>query len=200
MNNNKVLLSGFPSNTDEMLKIVDITTNNVLSKIGRIDIQNTSLPNNTWRAAYEGFLYLQPSENKAIIACRYTDEVCLFDLKTGQQKSIGGPEHFSPAFKPLKEKAMDDYSIARTGETRFAFICGAVTERYIYLLYSGKKEKEDNSRFGKDVFIYDWEGMPAKHFLLDRYASGIAISPDDKDLYIADSETGDILKSSTSTN
>src|SRR5690606_2836991 len=83
----------------------------------------------------------------------------------------------------------------RTEKTRFAFVTGSVTNKYIYLLYSGKLNLVVNPNFGRIIYVYDWDGNPIKEIVLDRDIMSLTVSEDDKTLYAYDPNTGFIMES-----
>lgn len=82
----------------------------------------------------------------------------------------------------------------RTDETRYAFVNGAVTDKYIYLLYSGKLNSGIHPEYGKYIYQYDWSGDPIKKWVLDREILSLGLSHDDKTLYAYDPNNGNILQ------
>ena len=66
------------------------------------------------------------------------------------------------------------------------------TQEYIYLLYSGKKYKEDQYWYGNKVFVIDWEGEPVIQFNLNQDVTKITVDANNELLYAATSrENGD---------
>lgn len=191
MSSDKLLESGIYT-APEYLSILDLKGDNPEKFIGEFVPPNKIFPINTWKAAYEGFLFLKPREDSAVLACRYSDRFVLFDIKSGNYKTLSGPLNFSPSFDQIKGI---EYPVSRNDETRFAFLGGTVTNQFIYLLFSGLKEKDHNFNYGKLIFVYTWSGNPIRLLLLDRYVSSIAVSEDNNILYAIDPNSNAILKS-----
>ena len=63
------------------------------------------------------------------------------------------------------------------------FLDGTTSDKYIYLLYSGKSYDEGGFEKGKYVVIFDWEGNKIKVLELDREAYGITLDKEDNELY-----------------
>ncbi len=191
MKGGKILKSGV-FHIPQYLQVSKLETNRQINVMGNFEKPDNTLPLNTWKAAYEGFLFLRPSNDKAVISCRYADRIILFDLKRGTHKLIIGPKQFEPKFIPMNYA---DHAISRSNKTTFAFLGGTVTEKYIYLMYSGKKENEANFNLSNCLYVYDWNGKPVKELKLDRYVSGIAISSNNKEIYGIDVTGNKIVKS-----
>lgn len=188
----KLLNSGI-FHVPEYLQITDVSKDVPVKSIATFVRPDSTLPLNTWKAAYEGFLMLKPSNDKAVIACRYADRITLFDLKTGKYKIIIGPTHFEPEFVPMNYA---DHAISRNDKTIFAFLKGGVvTENYIYLMYSGKKQGEPNFNLSNCIYVYNWDGKPIKTLKLDRYVSAIGVSADNSELYAIDPESNVLVRS-----
>lgn len=189
MADGKLLRSGIFDSPD-YLEINDVANDTLISSLATFNDYGKTYAPNTWKAAYEGFLFLQPSEGAAVVACRYTDQIDLFDLKTGKHRMISGPEGYAPSFDPTPGV---DHAILRKDDTRFAFLDGTVTNKHIYLMYSGRSRKEKNYNKSNAVYVYDWNGRPVRQLQLDRYVSGIAVSADDQNFYAIDQAQRAIL-------
>jgi hypothetical protein len=72
---------------------------------------------------------------------------------------------------------------ARDNNTRFAFLRGKVTNRYIYLLYSGYNSESEHLHYGQQLFVYDWQGKPVEKIALQDDVLDFAVTADDKVLY-----------------
>jgi hypothetical protein len=76
-------------------------------------------------------------------------------------------------------------------DERNGFITAAVTEKYIYALYSGKVmdrrtiESLANTFLSEYVYVFDWQGKPVKRYQLDQEVRSIAVDKNDETLYAA---------------
>lgn len=194
LDGNMLMLSGFPHNP-YLLEVLNLISGEPVKQIGSFIPPNNSLPLNTWKAAYESFLFVKPDETKAILAGRYTDNLKIFDLKTDTFISISGPENFDPIIHPLNNPKTDFYSISFTDNTRFAFIGGYVTDNLIYLLFSGKTMDQPNFNLSDEIHVFDWNGIPLKKINLNTFIKSIAVSQGDSILYAIDPINSFIYKS-----
>lgn len=77
------------------------------------------------------------------------------------------------------------------------FITAAVSEEFVYSLYSGKNfdhrsiEKLTRAYFSQYVYVLDWEGKPVKRYKLDQEVRSIAIDARNNMLYGASHEGGE---------
>lgn len=183
LDSNTLLESGMFDIPQNYMQILNLATSTPLSQIEKFVAPSNRFPPNTWKGAYEGFLFLKPDEKAAAIACRYADRVTFFDLDSNHYKIITGPQNFEPSFIPIPQNtSTKNYSISRTNITVFTFLDGASTNEYLYLMFSGKKGQENNSNLRNVVYVYNWKGKPIEKLQLDRQVSGICISNDNKDL------------------
>jgi len=134
------------------------------------------------KMAYESFLFLKPTGNKCVLACRYADQIEVVDLDSRKSKLIKGPEGFEPDVMVMVGSDGKKLS-ARNADTRFAFVNGKVTDKYIYLLYSGNKEDSGHFNYGKYIYVYDWNGTPVKKIELKDYISDFVVTKDDNFIY-----------------
>lgn len=188
------LLSTGIFHVPQYITITDLTSGELVRALGKFKAPNSKLPLNNWKAAFEGLLFLKPSEEKAVIASRYTDIIRIFDMKSEEYTTISGPDHYMPKFVPGRNKDMNDYSIVVSPKTKLAFIDGAVTDNYIYLIYSGKEHDKKEYYLGREIFVFDWEGNQVRRLILDRGIYDIAVTNDDKTIYAADFLSKKIVK------
>jgi hypothetical protein len=165
------------------IQLIDLPSDQVIKAFGQYDTAPKGIDPAAWRNANESFLFLQPKGEKLVSACRFTDKIEIFNLSTFKSKIISGPENYEPEFNPIKFNG--SYIIERNEKTRFAFVNGYVTDKYIYLLYSGNNHMSEHLDYGKTIFVYDWEGNAIKKLNLPAYISCFAIS-NDKTAYIFD--------------
>jgi len=170
---------------------IDLRSGKVLKAFGKYDKTPTGIPAMSWRTANESFLFLKPNQKMLVSAYRYTDKIEIFDLATLKSKVISGPESFNIEFKPMQFHGKD--IMERVEGTRFAFVGGHMTDKYIYLLYSGNKHMSEHVDFGKSIFVYDWDGNPIRKINLPNYVSCFAVK-DDKELYVFDVDAHYIKK------
>ncbi|MBK6826270.1 MAG: hypothetical protein IPG86_05130 [Chitinophagaceae bacterium] len=152
-------------------------------------------PLNTWRESFISFLFKHPDQSMAVLACRFTDQLDFVDLKTGKSRVVKGPENFPAMFGSIYSNGRDH--LERTEDTRFAFVSGTVTAKYVYLLYSGNHEVDGAGNLnstGKKVYVYDWAGKPVRVLNFPQYISCISVNDDDSLLYAFDTDREMIIR------
>jgi hypothetical protein len=188
-----IIKSGTENDIRETLQITGLKNDTPVRLLGKLPPTPDNIPLSSWKHANLGYLFLNPDENKAAFACKYSDMLQIVDIKTGRGINIKGPENFDPEFIPIK--AGNNYLSQTTEKTIYAFTNGAVTGRYIYLLYNGNKEDDEHHTDGKYIYVYDWNGSPVKKIQLDRYITGFAITDDDSVIYAFDEAGQCIVRS-----
>ncbi|MBG7630354.1 MAG: hypothetical protein IZT56_07965 [Bacteroidetes bacterium] len=141
----------------------------------------------SYKSAHQSFIFVKPSSDKLVLSYRFTDTMEMFNIKTGKSTAIQGPEVFNVSFEPIRE------TMLKTDKTRCAFIDGSVTDKYIYLAYSGASYNNPNKYSGKSIYIYDWDGNPIRKLNFKKNISTFTISKDDNTIYAYDIDTGFII-------
>jgi hypothetical protein len=137
------------------------------------------------KMSHESFLFLKPSKNKCVLASRFTDKIEIVDLNSRKSTIIRGQDMFEPDMKVMTKG--NGKKIAYPGQdSREAYVRGQVTEKYIYLLYSGNLPGGKNLFYGKYIHVYDWDGKPVKRLELDNYTKDFAVAGNDSLLYTYD--------------
>lgn len=190
MESNKLLRSGI-SDTSKLFDIINLQDGRRITAFGNLPPTPSGIPFGSWKMANEGFLFLKPSGEFAAYGYRYTDKVTILNLETKKLLTISGPNHFEPAFIPILVGS--ENRIERTEKTIYAFTNGAVTDQYIYLLYSGNKTRDKYRIEAKYIYVYDWDGNPVKKIELGRYISGFTVPNDDSGIYAFDVENSSVL-------
>lgn len=186
------LLCAGAHNTPYKIQKMDLVTGNIVSQFG-VYSPPKNIPIFSWARSYESAIFLKPSEDKAVLACRYADQIEIFDVRNQKRLIVvKGPENYEPDVTHINIEGND--MIQRNENTRFAFVNGAVNDKYIYLLYSGNQHESQNKIDGKYIYVYDWKGLPVAKLILDRYISGFAISENNSELYAWDNKSKLILK------
>lgn len=140
------------------------------------------------KMAYQSFLFLKPSNDKCVLACRYADQIEIVGLKTETSNIIKGPESYQPEVVTMKGHDGKELS-TRGSDTRYAFVKGKVTNKYIYLLYSGNNHESEHLYYGKYIYVYDWNGNPIQRLELKNYVLDFVVTQDDSIIYTYNPES-----------
>ncbi|MGV8139560.1 MAG: BF3164 family lipoprotein [Mangrovibacterium sp.] len=174
--------------SDFRIQEFDLTLDRKINGYAKYDNIPDDISFDSFKSAHQTFIFSKPAGDKVVLPYRFMDALGIFDIQTGQGLIVHGPEGYEVKFKPL-EKGM-----VRTDETRFAFVNGAVTNRYIYVSYSGMPCNTDQSSHGRSIYVYDWNGNPQRKLILNRLIEGFVVSDDDRVLYAYDVNTGFLIQ------
>ena len=169
----------------------DITHPGKFSHFGKFAKIPKRTPLESFKDAYSCYIYAKPDGGNVVLAYRYTDVIEIFDVKGEINKTIKGPIGFDAEFDV--EEAPGYYYMGKNEKTRKAFVNGTVSNKFIYMLYSGYLRNEKNWSYGQSIYVYDWDGNPVKKIILDRPVYSIGISEDDRKLYSFDLQTGYLI-------
>ncbi|AMC11875.1 hypothetical protein Lupro_11630 [Lutibacter profundi] len=169
------------------VQIIDLTTGNINEEFGELKFFSEGLPLDIINQATYSQTLIKPTKDKLVLAYTHTDIIEIFDLKTKKSISLHGPEKFDSTFKIFRNVWFENE------KTRVAFIDGTATNKYIYLLYSGKNFSNENAYKGNYLFVYDWDMNPIKKVKLDIEVYQICITNDDKTIYSYDENTKHIV-------
>lgn len=181
LNDSTIVASG-DYDASNKVALVDLRSGKATAQMAPYAPDAMKQPSRGWKSGYESFLFLQPSKQKCVLACRYADQVEIVDLPSRQSTIIKGPENYEPQ---VSEMTMNDGSevSARNFSTRFAFVKGKTTDRFIYLLYSGNNHESSHLDYGKCIYVYDWNGRPIQKLNLNNYIQDFAVTKNDSLLY-----------------
>lgn len=178
---------------DSPVKIqeLELSTGRVVKSYGSFSAPPANIPFNSWKMAYQSFLYVKPGGDVVALAYRFTDKVEFFNRKNGSDKIVNGPDNFDVVFNPIQVGNL--WAMERVDGTRFAFVNGMATDKYVYLLYAGHQHEDPKRDSGRFIFVYNWNGDPVKKISLSTYISTFTVTPDDRTLY-CDNGTGMMLR------
>jgi hypothetical protein len=176
----------------------DHDSNYLLEKVdlnkGKIEETYFPYPENfprTQKEAFESFLYKHPTQNMYFLAARYADYLQYIDLDAGTKKQIFGPEGFGPNLKLAKTAEGKEF-MSINKETRFGYVRGQTTEKYIYLLISGNFREMEHAELGKTIVVFDWDGNEKKRINLENGIVDFVVSSDDSTIYVFNPQTRSI--------
>lgn len=133
--------------------------------------------------AYSGRWAKHPTEPRFVYMARYGGYVQTFRLEQGRATDIRVLYNDRPQFSV----AADGFNIRYKDESRYGY-SAAVSDRYIYLLESGRtfgdprtgREEEQYRR----IHVFTWDGEPVRMLHMDRQVNGgFSVTPDDRYLY-----------------
>lgn len=192
IDSNKILKSSILDTLPEILQIADLKNDTLIKAFGHLPQSPENIPFGSWKHANLNFLFIKPDAKKAVIAWRYEDKIEVFDLNTQKGITVKGPENIELSFLPIK--AGTRYMSQPTEKTTYTYKSGYTTDKYIYLLYYGKKEDSPSHIDGNIIYVFNRNGNPIKKMQLDRNIQGFAVTQDDFTIYAFDAESQTIVR------
>ena len=177
------------TNSPYRVQEVDLFSGKETNEYGKFQNITHKIPLKSLKSAYESFILTKPTGDKVVLAYRYFDAIEIYNMKKQTSVVIHGPEGFDVIYEPVTN------GMIRKEKTRFGFVNGTVTNKYIYMSYSGLLCCDKNSYYGNCVYIYDWEGNPVRKLVLDRYIEGLVVSEENNTMYAYEVNTGFIIQS-----
>lgn len=140
---------------------------------------------------YKSMLRMSPAGDFGAIFCNEADVRIFANLNDGKVDFSSFEDAYPNDIYVIQFDA-DNAQGASTSDSKYYTIDLSLSDSYAYELHSGLPDKEiretdffkDNKMIGSDkVRVFDRQGNRVKDITLDRYVTGIAVSPDDSCLY-----------------
>lgn len=155
---------------------------------GEYSYVNPNIPMSSFIDACNSYIEVNPKTKDILLAYRYTDVIEIYDSEENLKNSVHGPDCFEIKFQP------GSYGMRKTKETRKAFVNAYVTEKHIYLLYSGCTREEKNWSDGNEIFVYSWSGVPEKRYILNQPVYSFAVDECSGYIYSYSLESSELIK------
>ena len=132
--------------------------------------------------AYIGGMIKHPDFPKFIYYSGLAEYLQIIELNGDTLKEVMHLSFAPPIGKVVYN--VDAYVWATNSQLAHAcFIRGTASNKYIYLLYSGKPIKENDFIKSKYIFIFDWDGKAIKILELDKEVYSICVDEEDHEIY-----------------
>lgn len=189
------LAVGIPT-TSSKISEVDLISGETINELGNFSYIPPEITLEGCKDAYYSFLFSKPSGDRIVLPYFNTDVIEIYNIKDKTCIAVQGPENIKADFT-FRRNRRGVYFADITKNTRRTFIGGSVTDKFIYLLYSGELEMNGHGRgSANSIYIYDWDGNPIKKLVLNKSASAISVSRDDKLIMAYGDATGYLLQAS----
>ncbi len=107
------------------------------------------------------------NNNKFVIGYLLAPHFEIYDPQKNEWKSILALDNFPPIFEEIV--LGENKRFSTTEETKLGFVDISLTDKYIYLLYSGEKMSDHKNDEGNIILVFDYDGNPITQYKLDNY-------------------------------
>ena len=182
MLNDSTIIGSGDYDSDYKISLINLLSGKVINQMTPYQSDSGDPESREQKMAYESFLFLKPSGEKCISACRYADQIEIVSLNNKSSKIVKGPEGYVPDV--LVATGNDGKKLStRNQNTRYAFVKGKTTNEFIYLLYSGNNHLSEHLNYGRYLYVYDWEGKPVQKLTFADDVLDFAVTSDNKTIY-----------------
>ncbi len=135
--------------------------------------------------AYQGGLVANPNGTKCFSYCIYSEIFEILQLQKEGTLTKIKDIHFDKAIYIPEGDGKNSASAVIKKESKMAFLSGAATDKYIYLLYSGRVIGTDFyfALKSNTILVFDWDGNPIIRYNLDVDINTFTVSEDNKIIY-----------------
>jgi hypothetical protein len=133
--------------------------------------------------AYQGKMVANPSATRFAYASSYADIIHFYRISFGDIQLIQKIENRFCDYVPEEKNGGISAPIQSTNQNGCVDLYA--TEKYVYLLYSGKSfgEYQEKAFEGNEVRMYDWSGNLLGEMALDIPCKFFCVSPDDQTMW-----------------
>jgi hypothetical protein len=131
--------------------------------------------------AYAGAMVKHPDLPKFVYYSSTAEYMQITELNGDTLKEIIHLNFAPPIGKVAY--AGDAYIWLPNKVSKACFIGGTASDKYIYLLYSGKLMKENDNSNSKYIVVFDWYGNKIIMIELDKEVYGITVDKEDKEIF-----------------
>lgn len=133
---------------------------------------------------HQGSLFGNAEKEIFVQACIFRDRFEIINLGTNEILPINGPLNVIPEHT-IVGKGISAGLVVDIDTYPMAYNSGSIGTDSIFLLYMGKSDKEmvESNETSKDIFVFDFEGKPTHHFLLDQSISNITVDEKGRKIY-----------------
>ena len=146
------------------------------------DDREKSVTNFIKSQVYMGQLSSSPANDKFIFHATAADLLSFYEYKNGEIRLLKEIQRSLPDYEYGEN--MDKFQ-GTSRKNPFTYLSACTTERFVYLLYSGKTYHNDGLNAFKSnlIHVYNWQGEKIKDLYLDVDIKEMSVSDDDRLMY-----------------
>lgn len=134
--------------------------------------------------AYQGNIMISPDGKRLVHSIFTAPQLSVYQLTADSLWLIQSQIDSYPDYKP--EENGDSYAASMSRHNKLGYVSLAVTDHYIYALYSGKTTAQHalSAFCGNAIRVFDWEGNYIKEFTFEEMdVSAFCVSENDQTIY-----------------
>jgi hypothetical protein len=135
----------------------------------------------------QGILRKHPHENKFIYAVKNSSNIDIVQISDNKINIIKSLRLSNPRHTP--DNSGNTYQVTPDIKSPIGYIDIAVSDNYIYTLYTDKKIIGDNGNgntySSNEIFVFDWKGNPIRKYRIEEDAYYIAVNENNRIIYLA---------------
>lgn len=131
---------------------------------------------------YQGNIIKQPNGKKFVYVATYGGIIEIYQITENNIKSLCNKIYHFPQYTPYAH-SQNEVSANLKKDNKKSNLSSYVTDKYIYVLYSGKTLSDPDHNFSNTVYVLDWNGMEVCKYVLDQSLSSICVDYNDQFIY-----------------
>ncbi|MDD4384403.1 MAG: BF3164 family lipoprotein [Bacteroidales bacterium] len=149
-----------------------------------VDQKYKDTPNWLLGQANQGKVLRNPYNNKFVNATYYCGHIEFFSIEN-YKYVLNNRYTIHPTIFQEINFPNGHSSAALKKENKLGFIDVTFNKDFCFVLYSGRSMKDygNECAYGRDLYVFTWDGEPISHYQLEKDANSIAISDNGRDLY-----------------
>ncbi|WP_080904339.1 BF3164 family lipoprotein [Parabacteroides sp. Marseille-P3160] len=182
------LFLGIGDSGDKRFSIIN-TEQNTITQTGDYPLQDkiSGVQPFVKASAYNGFIRFNAGKKRIAYISRNSEMFEIFDISTTELKLFYGNYTTIPKYQQISSNM--GITVKTDYYTNGRNICVSTTDDYIFILGKPHNVNIDKENVQKatdtvnQVFMFDWDGRPIAHYLLDCNLTSISATEDSKRLY-----------------
>jgi hypothetical protein len=123
------------------------------------------------------FMAVDPARRRLVLAYQFESRLDFLTIEGIRYGSTAPPRKTRARWRIAHDRFLWD------PDNETAYVAAAATNRYVYALFCGCKDREN--RLPDQVHVFNWSGDLVAELKLDRPVLELAVAPDDSRLYAA---------------
>lgn len=181
LNNDFVLAVNISSESDAWVNIYD-SVGNLIRELVKYPENELGIPQSVFMESYQGNLKVKPDKSKFVLACRYSDMLNVYNIDGTPVLTYRTNKPFKP--KMIVQSIGGGIVMAQNDETILGFTDVAVSDDYIFGLFSGKSRKEKDPSYCNEILQFDWSGKLLMRYFFEVPLVSITFSNEEQALYM----------------